>query len=194
MQKVIFCCSLFLNFTKNSGVYSSTEATAAKFRNFGNKWFFNCSSLKRLWDRFLKIVRVCWYKIENLYSFYRQSPGKLKGTTTFSITTHSITTLSIKGLYMTLSINDSQHNWTLTITMLCIMLSFIMLNVSFNLLLCWVSLCWMSLCWVSLCWMSLCWVSWRKLKKLDTLIQKVLLENCLNSSGKSYSVQLTSLC
>ncbi len=59
---------------------------------------------------------------------------------------------------MTININDSQHNWTLTIAMLCIMLSVIMLNVSFDLLFGWVSLC-----WVLLCWMSLCWVSWRLL-------------------------------
>jgi hypothetical protein len=35
----------------------------------------------------------------------------LDGATTFSITTFSIMTLSIKGWYMTLSINDIQHNW-----------------------------------------------------------------------------------
>ncbi len=54
------------------------------------------------------------------------------GATTFSITTLSITTLTIKGLFVTLSIttfsiNDTQHNSTL---------SFIVLNVAFDLLLC----------------------------------------------------------
>jgi len=72
-----------------------------------------------------------------------------RGFTTFSITTFSVTSLSIQGLYTTLSINDTQHNWTFCITRFCIMLSVIMLNVTFYLLLCWVSLCWTSLCWVS---------------------------------------------
>ncbi len=56
--------------------------------------------------------------------------------TTISITTFSVTSLSIQGLYMTLSINDTQHNWTFSITMLYIVLSVIMLNVAFYLLLC----------------------------------------------------------
>ncbi len=45
---------------------------------------------------------------------------------------------------MTLSINDTQHNWTFSTTMLCIMLNVITLNVAFYLLLCWTSLCWVS--------------------------------------------------
>ncbi len=36
-----------------------------------------------------------------------------------------------------------------------------MLNVTFYLLLCWVSLHWTSLRWTS-CWTSLCWMSWRR--------------------------------
>jgi hypothetical protein len=82
------------------------------------------------------------------------------GATTLSIMAFSIMTFSINGLYVTLSISDTQHNNTA-----------IMLSVAFYsllswmllcwMLLCWVSLCWVSLCWVSLCWMSLWWVSWR---------------------------------
>jgi hypothetical protein len=45
--------------------------------------------------------------------------------TALSITTLSITTLGLKGLYMTLSINDTHHN----------MLNIIMLSVTFYLLL-----------------------------------------------------------
>ncbi len=62
--------------------------------------------------------------------------GGIEGATTFSITTLSITTFSIKtlgvmGLFatliiMTFSINDTQHNSTLSI----------MLNATFYLLLC----------------------------------------------------------
>ncbi len=75
-------------------------------------------------------------------------------------TTFSITTFSIKGLFVTLSImtfciHDTQHNSTRAL-----MLSVIVMNVAFYLWLCWVPLCWVSLCWVSLCWMLLCWVSW----------------------------------
>jgi hypothetical protein len=38
--------------------------------------------------------------------------GEANGTTTLSITTLSITTLSIKSLFVTLSINDTLHNYT----------------------------------------------------------------------------------
>jgi hypothetical protein len=51
-------------------------------------------------------------------------------------TTPSIMTLSVKDLYGTVSLNDAQHNRTLSITMLCIMLSVVMLNVAYYLLLC----------------------------------------------------------
>ncbi len=58
------------------------------------------------------------------------------GITTISIKTFSIMTFRIKGLFatlskMTFSINDTQHNSTRAI-----MLSVIMLNVTFYLLLC----------------------------------------------------------
>ncbi len=60
-----------------------------------------------------------------------------KGTTTLSITTFSITTPSIMtpsvmGLFVTLSINDNQHNGTQP-----------------NSIVRRVTLCWMSFCWVS---------------------------------------------
>jgi len=48
----------------------------------------------------------------------------IKGAATLSITILSITTLSIKGLHVTLSISDTQHNNALP--------------------LCWVLLCWVS--------------------------------------------------
>ncbi len=57
---------------------------------------------------------------------------------TLSITTFSITTLSIKGLYVTLSTNLTQHKNT------AILLGVVMLSVAFYLLLCWMSLCWVS--------------------------------------------------
>jgi hypothetical protein len=83
-----------------------------------------------------------------------KSPNKVfNGRRRGGATTISITTLNIKGLYVTISISDTQHN------NIVIMLGVVMLSVAFYLLPCWVSLCWMSLCWVSLCWMSLCWVS-----------------------------------
>ncbi len=56
--------------------------------------------------------------------------------TTFSKMTLSITSLSIQVLYVTLSINDTQHNCTFSITRLCVMFSVIMLNVAFYLLIC----------------------------------------------------------
>ena len=56
--------------------------------------------------------------------------------TTFSKTTFSIKSLSIQGLYMTLSINYTERNWTFSTTMLCTMLSVIMVNVTFYLLSC----------------------------------------------------------
>jgi hypothetical protein len=51
--------------------------------------------------------------------------------TTFSITTFSLTTLSRKGLFVTLSVNDTRHN-----TLHGIMLSVIMLSVTIYVLLC----------------------------------------------------------
>jgi hypothetical protein len=56
--------------------------------------------------------------------------GSLKGATTFIMTTLSIMTLGIKGLFVTLSINDIQHNKSV------IMLSVFMLSVAIFLLLC----------------------------------------------------------
>ncbi len=50
-----------------------------------------------------------------------------------SVTTISMTTLCAKGLFVTLSINDTQHNKT-----------FIMLSFEFHLLLCWMSSYWVS--------------------------------------------------
>ncbi len=49
---------------------------------------------------------------------------------TLSITTFSIMTLSIKGLFITININNNQHNNT------SIMLGVFMLSVAFYLLLC----------------------------------------------------------
>jgi CDP-diglyceride synthetase len=68
---------------------------------------------------------------------------------TWGATTLSITTFSIKGLFVTLGINDNKHNNSV------IMLSVLMLSGTFLLL-----LRWLPLCWVLLCWMALCWVSW----------------------------------
>ncbi len=78
--------------------------------------------------------------------------------------------------------NDIQHNntqskraykwrsaWvTFSTAMLCLVPIVGMLNVTFHLL----------LCWVSLCWMSLCWVSWRLYSYLET------------SGGQSYNLYL----
>ncbi len=58
-----------------------------------------------------------------------------RGATTFSMTTLSIMTLSIKGLFVTLSINDIQHKKDIEHDKM--------------------HLCWVSLCWVLLCWMSM---------------------------------------
>jgi hypothetical protein len=59
---------------------------------------------------------------------------------TLSITTFSITTLSIKGLYVTLSISDTQEKRQSAKN------TSIMLSVAICLRLCWLSLCWMSWC------------------------------------------------
>jgi hypothetical protein len=56
--------------------------------------------------------------------------GNLIGATTLSITTFSIMTLTMKGLFVTASINVTQHNKTI------FMASAIMLSVAFYLLLC----------------------------------------------------------
>ncbi len=69
---------------------------------------------------------------------------------THSKMTFNIMTLTIQGLLMTLTINDTYHNNIV-----------IMLNVAFYLLLCCMPLCWASLCWRSWRWMSLCSVNWR---------------------------------
>jgi hypothetical protein len=54
---------------------------------------------------------------------------------TLSLTAVSIMTVSLKGLYITLCIKKAQQNWILSITMLCIILSVVVLNVKFYLLL-----------------------------------------------------------
>jgi hypothetical protein len=71
---------------------------------------------------------TCTYRIRNVFIVQAS-------TTTHSITKHSltiirITSLSIKGLFATFSINDTQHINTV------IKLRLIMLSVVFNLLLC----------------------------------------------------------
>jgi len=58
--------------------------------------------------------------------------------------TLSITTPSIMGLFATLSINDTQLNNTAIMLNVICWVSFVMLMVAFNLLLCWMSLCWES--------------------------------------------------
>jgi len=99
----------------------------------------------------------CVFKI---VGWCREEPtqllSKFCGATTFSITTLSIKTRSIMGLFVTLSINDIQHN----------AFSFIMLSVVITLMVCWV---------------PLCWVSWRQ---FCSLIHKVLL-NC-NGTAQVY--------
>ncbi len=72
------------------------------------------------------------FSIQTLKSTRPYIEGVSKGSTTFRITILSIKTLSMKGLFgtlsiMTFSINDTQHNSTLNV---------IMLNVAFYLLLC----------------------------------------------------------
>jgi hypothetical protein len=57
------------------------------------------------------------------------------GTTTNSLMTFSIKTLNIKGLYVTISINDTEHSLPQHNT-LGIKLSVVMLNVALYLLLC----------------------------------------------------------
>jgi len=49
----------------------------------------------------------------SLSDVYSISPDQLNGATTLSITTFSIITLSINGLYVTLNINNTQHNYAL---------------------------------------------------------------------------------
>ncbi len=69
-----------------------------------------------------------------------------KGATTFSIMTFSIMTLSLRGLYVILSISDSQHKRHSAWKYFVIILSVIMLSVTFY----WLLLCGVSICWVSL--------------------------------------------
>ncbi len=72
--------------------------------------------------------------------------------TKFSITTFSIMTISIKGLFVTLRINDIKHKKTLSTTRQnAIVKSGIMLNVTFYWFLWWVSLCVMLLSWYAEC-------------------------------------------
>ncbi len=63
----------------------------------------------------------------------------VNGSTILSLKAFSWMTFVRKGLFVTLSKNDTQQNNALQF--------------------CWVSICWVSLCWVSFCWVSLCWVS-----------------------------------
>jgi hypothetical protein len=98
-------------------------------------------------------------------------------------TTFGMTTLSIKGLYMTLSISDTRHNrhsiktltlcwvsyfinyllsWvSLLIILHVVMLSFVMLNFNMLIVIVMSEAFYLLLSWVSMCWMSLWWVSWR---------------------------------
>jgi hypothetical protein len=92
----------------------------------------------------------CHYFCHGHWHNYLMQSGKSvrgywEGSMTLSITTFSIMILSIRGLFGTHSISDSQHKWHCS----AIMLSVVMLSVLFYLPQCWMSLCWVSLCWVS---------------------------------------------
>ncbi len=89
-------------------------------------------------------------------------------TKTPSITTLSTMTFSIRCLFVTLSISDSQHkcitipaqhNNTLPLCWVSLMLGVTFYLQLYWMSLWWVSLRWMSLWWVSLRWMSLWWLS-----------------------------------
>ncbi len=96
-------------------------------------------------NRPLKKAALDWVTNQNRLAPWRDlTKIRLQlGATTLSIMTFSIETLSRKGLYATLSINDMEHKNTLP---------------SYRLSLCWVT---RFIDWVSLCWMSLSWVLWR---------------------------------
>ncbi len=79
------------------------------------------------------------------------------GATTFSTTILSITTLSMKDLFVTLSINDSQFKWHSTLMTLHTRL-FITCQI------CWVLLCWVSrfmYCYAK-CHYAECWYAERR--------------------------------
>ncbi len=111
---------------------------------------------KILWNENINFVSINLQKNQNkmkktFFTLFHTDKRKLKGwgTTTLGLMTLGITTLSMNGLFGSLSLNYSQHNNT------AIMLTVIMPRMVHHFL-----ICWMSLCWVSFCWMSLCWVSW----------------------------------
>jgi len=59
------------------------------------------------------ITNFIWLNVVSPYFLFEQydwNSNQLGGATTVSITTVSIMTVSIKGFYVTLSINDTQHN------------------------------------------------------------------------------------
>jgi hypothetical protein len=115
-------------------------------------------------------------------------------------TTLRITTFSIKGLHVTLSISDSQYNNALPLW--CVSLRWVPC-----LLLIWMSFCWVSLCWVSLCWVSLCWVPCFYNIKLNVILLSIVMPsvimlsvllclylNILRAGNKPVTIYLISLC
>ncbi len=122
---------------------------------------------------------------------YLPCPPWAMGTTTFSIMT-----LSKKGLFVTLSINDTQHN-----TRYAIMLIVIMLSVMIYVLLCWMSLCLMSLCWMSCrramhqnCIIYVC-VSLSKVANWASRISLIALQNrrCFGKCKRSFILPISTV-
>ncbi len=95
-------------------------------------------------DIFCKIIlSLNWFILKLLlFSHKIRLVGSTNRTLTFSITTFSIMPHSIKGLCVTLTVNDIEHN--LPSESLCSAYA----ECIFDELLCWVSFCWMSLCWM----------------------------------------------
>ncbi len=81
----------------------------------------------------LTSLRVHIYTSKNIYEIKPSFSNTVKevswvGARTLGLTTFNITTLSIKGLFVTLSSQDTRHN-KIVIILSVIMLSVVMLNV-----------------------------------------------------------------